>query len=126
MAPGAVSTLLAIDKQHAAKKRRIVSQAFSDNALRDSEPYVLANVRDLVDKVGGTTKQGLGEKEAAWTEPLDMSRWMSWLGFDTMGDLVFGRPFGTMGLSRRIEKLFVCWLRRRGEIIPWRLRRLCT
>ncbi|GAB7359126.1 hypothetical protein MBLNU230_g5194t1 [Neophaeotheca triangularis] len=97
VAPGAVSTLLAIDKQQAAKKRRIVSQAFSDSALRDTEQYVLDNVRELVGKIGDATKQGWGEMKSVWTEPLDLSQWMSWLGFDIMGDLVFGRPFGTIG-----------------------------
>lgn len=95
-APQAISTLLATEKQHHARKRRIMGQAFSDTALRGFEQYVLGHTQDLVDRIGGVVG-GSGLEKAGWSAPLDMANWCNWLVFDIMGDLVFGRSFGTLG-----------------------------
>lgn len=95
-APQAISTLLAIEKQHHARKRRIMGQAFSDAALKGFEQYVLGHVQDLVDRIGGIANRP-GPEKTQWSIPLDMADWCNWLVFDIMGDLVFGRSFGTLG-----------------------------
>ncbi|KAI5358294.1 putative cytochrome P450 [Septoria linicola] len=98
-APQAISTLLATEKAHHARKRRVMGQAFSDSAMKGMEQYVLGHVEDLVNRVGEGVESSDSEK--GWSKPLDMASWCNWLVFDIMGDLVFGRSFGTLG--ERVE-----------------------
>lgn len=105
-APQAISTLLATEKAHHARKRRVMGQAFSDGAMKGMEQYVLGHVEDLVNRVGEVVEKesaGEGEKNGKgdWSKPLDMAAWCNWLVFDIMGDLVFGKSFGTLG--ERVE-----------------------
>jgi cytochrome P450 len=95
-APQAISTLLATEKQHHARKRRIMGQAFSDSALRGFEQYVLGHVEDLVERIKSAANSS-NSQESRWSAPQDMSNWCNWLVFDIMGDLVFGKSFGTLG-----------------------------
>jgi cytochrome P450 len=95
-APNAVSTLLATEKQQHARKRRVMGQAFSEQAVRGFEQYVLGHVEDLVDRIGARLNHSK-EVGSSWSAPLDMAAWCNWLVFDIMGDLVFGRSFGTLG-----------------------------
>lgn len=73
--PGAFNTHTAIDKTIHGRKRRIVSQGFSDAALRAAEPFILDKVQKLCNgllSTGNTTD----EKPAnGWTKPRDMSKW---------------------------------------------------
>ena len=84
--PTAISTLLATEKAHHARKRRVMAQAFSDSAMKNLEVYVQEHIQALIDKVGATVKQPTGSKK--WSKPLDMQKWGNWLVFDIMGDLV--------------------------------------
>lgn len=96
-APAAISTLLATEKAHHARKRRVMGQAFSDSAMKGLEQYVQEHVQELVEKLDDIViKPAEGEK-GQWSGPLDMASWCNWLVFDIMGDLVFGRSFGTLG-----------------------------
>ncbi|KAF7194271.1 Cytochrome P450 monooxygenase [Pseudocercospora fuligena] len=95
-APTAISTLLATEKAHHARKRRIMGQAFSDSALKGFEEYVVALTDNLVNRVQTAVARADGEK-TRWSAPLDMAAWCNWLVFDIMGELVFGRSFGTLG-----------------------------
>ncbi|SMY28276.1 unnamed protein product [Zymoseptoria tritici ST99CH_1A5] len=101
-APTAISTLLATEKQHHARKRRIMGQAFSESALRGFEGFVVGHVEDLVGRIGevvgsSSSSSSRGQEGEKWSAPLDMANWCNWLVFDIMGDLVFGRSFGTLG-----------------------------
>lgn len=95
-APGAISTLLATEKAHHARKRRVLGQAFSDQALRGLEQYVIGHVKDIVDRIGVAVKRPGGE-EQCWSSEIDMAKYCNWLVFDIMGELVFGKSFGTLG-----------------------------
>ena len=86
-APNAISTLLATDKAQHARKRRVMAQAFSDQALKGLEQYVIQHAQDLVDRIGVAVKRPGGEKQR-WSKALDMQKWCNWLVFDIMGDLV--------------------------------------
>ena len=88
-APNAVSTLLATEKAQHARKRRVMGQAFSDQAVKGLEQYVLSHVQDLVDRIDVETQRFESEKQT-WSKPLDMQKKCNWLVFDIMGDLVSG------------------------------------
>ena len=69
VAPNAISTLLATDKAQHARKRRVMGQAFSDQAVKGLEQYVLQHVQDLVDRIGVAVNRPGGEKQR-WSKPL--------------------------------------------------------
>lgn len=58
---GAYSTQSCMDKQEHLFRRRILSQAFSERALRDAETFVMNNVKIFCDRMGeGAEKKGPG------------------------------------------------------------------
>ena len=64
------------------------------------EHYILANVRAfcaaLVDRSSGSPKtQEKSQKD--WSSPRNMTDWCSYLTFDVLGDLSFGKSFEMLG-----------------------------
>ncbi|KAL6703023.1 hypothetical protein ACN47E_010299 [Coniothyrium glycines] len=101
--PRAVSVHSAIDKAQHARKRRVMSHAFSDAAIKSLERYVLANVRvgcEMLARKSGREQVRVGgaggEKDAGWNDAWNAAHWCEWLVFDIMGDLVFGKAFGML------------------------------
>ncbi|KAI8934053.1 hypothetical protein NX059_008819 [Plenodomus lindquistii] len=96
--PKAVSVHSSIDKVQHARKRRVMSHAFSDQAIKSLEKYILANVRVGCELLGRkrTGRIGVEEKEQDWNEAWNAAHWCEWLVFDIMGDLVFGKAFGML------------------------------
>ena len=101
--PGAVSTHTAIDLKVHGRKRRVMSHAFSDAALKGVEDFVLEHVSNYINALTGRFNRSTTSKEAsvlhsgsAWSEPKNISKWSTYLGFDVMGDLSFGRGFGML------------------------------
>ena len=97
--PKAVSVHSAIDKLQHARKRRVMSHAFSDSAIKSLEKYILANVRVGCELLGKRTNGGITEKredEKGWNDQWNAAHWCEWLVFDIMGDLVFGKAFGML------------------------------
>jgi cytochrome P450 len=87
---GDFSTQTVIDKKEHAFRRRVLSPAFSDGALRDAEKYIDANVRKLMQKLGD------GAATDGWTEPKNFATWSTAFGFDFIGDLSFGSNFNLL------------------------------
>lgn len=77
------------DRQVHARKRRVLSAAFADNAVREAQRFILGNVRTFCDVVG----EGLAGDGKGWTVPKNMSDWCSYLAIDILGDLSFGKAF---------------------------------
>ncbi|KAJ8116848.1 hypothetical protein OPT61_g1828 [Boeremia exigua] len=100
--PAAVSVHSAIDKMQHARKRRVMSSAFSDAAIRNLEKYILANVRvgcEMLGRRSGGETHAPDEKFAngqGWNGAWNAAHWAEWLVFDIMGDLVFGKAFGML------------------------------
>lgn len=82
------------DKEQHARKRRVLSQAFSDAAMREMQRYILANIRTFCHQIG-LPDGGAGddEKKSGWTQPRNMSDWCNYLAMDILGDLSFGKAF---------------------------------
>jgi hypothetical protein len=78
--PAAISTLLATERGHHARKRRIMGQAFSEGAMRDLEKYVLENVRVWEGEVGRRV-DAVKKNENRWTDGVDMGKWCNYLVF---------------------------------------------
>jgi cytochrome P450 len=100
-APDVFSTHTAIDHAAHARKRRVMSYAFSEAALKGVEDYVLVHVKEYLQRLAGmssadNTRAAMGKTDE-WTDGRDVSKWSSYLGFDVMGDLCFGKAFGMLG-----------------------------
>lgn len=78
--------------------------AFSETAMKGMEGYVVGLVEDFIGRVGevvdctaGGEEKEEEEGKEKWSKCLNMSQWCNWLVFDIMGELVFGKSFGTLG-----------------------------
>lgn len=79
--PAGPSILSAISNDVHARKRRVLSQAFSDKAIRSTEDYTLTHIRRFCEKLAMTS------------EPLDMAKWCTFLTGDVLGEVCFGNSF---------------------------------
>ncbi len=77
------------DKEVHARKRRVLSQAFSDGAMKEMEKYILANIRTFCDEIGG----GASHDRKGWSTPKNMADWCNYLAMDILGDLSCWKAF---------------------------------
>lgn len=87
---GAQSTHTEIDRDRHAFRRRVLGHAFSDSAIRSAETFVLANIRTWCKHLGE------GAPPGEWTREKNMDEWCTYLAYEVMGDLVFGKRFNVM------------------------------
>lgn len=88
------NTHSSIDKHAHSRKRRVLSHAFSDTAVKAMERYILQNVRAFTDGLGGGPKAS--DEKKGWGVAQNMADWANYLTFDVMGDLCFGKAFGML------------------------------
>ena len=95
------NTHSSIDKASHARKRRVLSHAFSETALKSMEKYMLTNVRLFCERLSPQPSLGkaLASKQTEWNMALNMADWSNYLTFDVMGDLAFGQTFGMLERS---------------------------
>lgn len=79
------------DRNIHAAHRRVMEHAFTEKSLRSSQMYLIQNVRTFQDVILQSSKDGKD-----WSQPFNMSQWSTYLNYDIMGDLVFGRRFDLM------------------------------
>jgi cytochrome P450 len=89
-APGAFSTFTAIDKETHRRKRKVFSQAFSDQAIKAFEPTILCLVDIFISQLARAIPHGTVER---WTEPLNMTPRARYYATDVMGEFGFGKSF---------------------------------
>jgi cytochrome P450 len=95
----APSVHTAIDKIVHARKRRILSHGFSDNAMRELEPQLMACTNTFVAQIYNQNQREAPracEEEMAWSQPYDLAMWSNNLMFDVMGALVFSKSYGML------------------------------
>ncbi|PYI08359.1 benzoate 4-monooxygenase cytochrome P450 [Aspergillus sclerotiicarbonarius CBS 121057] len=100
-----ISIFNAIDRSVHARKRRVMSQAFSDQAVRAMEPHILSTIRDWCLALGdqhpnqqqelGDATKGRKDANDGWSRPKDMVHWSACLIFDALGEICFGKTFNT-------------------------------
>jgi cytochrome P450 len=86
------NTHSSIDKAAHARKRRVLSHAFSDTAIKVMEKYILQNMRSFTHGLGASAS----DEKKGWSRPQNMADWCNYLTFDIMGDLCFGKAFGML------------------------------
>lgn len=77
------------DKDVHARKRRVLSYAFSDGAIKEVERYILANIRTFCAEIG----KGVSSVSKGWSAPKNMTDWCNYLTMDVLGDLCYGKAF---------------------------------
>ena len=90
-APGAYSTFTAIDKETHRRKRRVLSQAFSDQAIKEFEPVILNHVDIFVNQLAKDIPSH--DSHDQWSTPLNMTPLSRYYATDCMGDFGFGKSF---------------------------------
>ncbi|KAL4966006.1 cytochrome P450 [Aspergillus stella-maris] len=73
------------DKAWHAQRRRVWDRGFTTKAIGQYMPRIRENCKDLITQL----------KKRAGT-PVNASLWMSYFGFDVMGDLTFGKSFNML------------------------------
>ncbi|OAP60083.1 hypothetical protein AYL99_05085 [Fonsecaea erecta] len=84
------SVLTASDKRVHGRKRRVISQGFSEAAIRGYEPVIKDHVSILCRRLLANDGQHpVPQAPGAWSLPLDMSKFANYLSFDIMTDVIF-------------------------------------
>ncbi|EAU32612.1 conserved hypothetical protein [Aspergillus terreus NIH2624] len=97
---GVYNTHNVIDKTVHGRKRRVLSQAFSDQALKSMEDVILLHVRQLCAALAGPQADGHHAEEQKGTVQ-NIGDWFSYLTYDVMGELCFGKSFDMLVSSGR-------------------------
>ncbi|KAH8693928.1 cytochrome P450 [Talaromyces proteolyticus] len=84
----ATNTLTETDRKKHGKKRRLISQAFSDSTLKSYEDAVLTHVQQLCDEL--VSNEGKPVPKDEWAPAKNISRWCDYFTFDVMTSVIFG------------------------------------
>lgn len=87
------STFNTLEKGTQSRKRRILSHAFSPQALEGADEIIVRNT----DRWADILKQQDSSARQDWTEARDMTQYCDWFAFDTAVDLAFGKTFNLLG-----------------------------
>ena len=98
--PGAFDTHNIINKAQHSRKRRVMSQAFSETALKGLEKYVLTHVRTFVRLLADCEPHNSDDDKQP---SKNLAHLTNWFCFDVIGDLCFGK---TLGMLTREEWRF--------------------
>lgn len=79
------------DKEVHARKRRVLSHAFAEGAMKEMQRYILGNVRTFCEQIG--MLDGAPADSKGWSAPRNMADWCNYLAMDILGDLSFGKAF---------------------------------
>ncbi|KAL8682522.1 MAG: hypothetical protein Q9186_001469 [Xanthomendoza sp. 1 TL-2023] len=82
------SVFIAGDSDH-ARMRRVINQAFSDQALRDQEPRIQSHVQSLMQQIDAAASKN--------DRVVDLNQWYNFAAFDMIADAALGEPFNTLG-----------------------------
>lgn len=95
----ALNTLTIRDKKEHGRRRRIISQGFSDSAIRSFAPEMLQLVNKFCDCLIQDNDEVSDEKVGpdGWQPARNMAKWCSYLSFDIMSDLIFGKIYDLLG-----------------------------
>lgn len=78
-----IATIIGDRKKHSFRKR-FHSQALSASSIKGLEESILINLRKFCHFLDM-------ESSGHWTTAKDVTQWMAYLSFDTIGDLTFSR-----------------------------------
>ena len=83
---GTAPGILAADKEHHTRYRRVLAHGFSDKGIRAQQPLIKGHIDQLLRKLD----------ECCGPEAVNICAWYNWATFDIIGDLAFGESFGCL------------------------------
>lgn len=86
---GSYGLVWEVNPHEHARRRRLISEGFSDKSLREQEPIIRKYVDLLMQRM----------RENAGTV-INLNAWFNYTTFDIIGDLTFGEPFDCLKNSR--------------------------
>ncbi|KAI0877838.1 cytochrome P450 [Hypoxylon argillaceum] len=95
LASKAPNMLTMSDKTQHARRRRVISQAFSEGSMRKFEPILVAKLDRFCQLL-----RACQEDSDQWTSPLNMASRFNYLVFDILTTVAFGADYNTMEQSR--------------------------
>ncbi|KAL7804862.1 cytochrome P450 [Trichoderma aethiopicum] len=84
-------SIIDANRENHSRLRKSMANGFSNQAMIDQQPLILAYVEKLFAKL---------DEEIAKGEKIDMVARYNWTTFDIIGDLAFGEPFGCLENSK--------------------------
>ena len=99
MSPSTTPNLIsAVDKNVHSFKRKVISQAMTDQYLKTMQTRILAHIEDFVSMLGSDADVAGGSPvpAGAWAAPKDLSVAADWLTFDVISDLTYGKALGML------------------------------
>lgn len=92
-----------VDKSVHARKKRVMSQAFSEKAVKGMEPHILSAIRTWTSTLrhdpvidGSREKQqdtNGGNTKPTWSTSRDMAKYSAYMVFDVLGEILLGETF---------------------------------
>lgn len=79
-----------------ARKRKVLNTVFTDSSVRSAATFIIKRI-DRWNELSVTGHD--------WSEPIDFTKWIDSLIFDILGDLCFGKSFGTMEFGENPFKI---------------------
>ncbi|KAI4864002.1 cytochrome P450 [Hypoxylon rubiginosum] len=83
-----ILNIIGAHREEHTRVRRVLSHAFSAQAMLNQEPIIKMYVDQLFEQLHKECRNG--------TRPLNMVEWFNFTTFDVIGDLAFGEPFGCL------------------------------
>ncbi|KAE8389275.1 cytochrome P450 [Aspergillus alliaceus] len=96
----AQNTMSCINKQAHAFKRRILSQVFTEHALKGVEDRILSHVRQFCAILGGPFLSKAPDSSVGWGPSMDLAPLCDYLSFDVISDLCYGKSFSMLESDR--------------------------
>jgi Cytochrome P450 len=92
---GVYNTHNVINKTVHGRKRRVLSHAFSDHALKSMEGVMLLHIRRFCDVLAGDIygKERISPGGTKGSVVWNLAEWFGYLTYDVMGELCFGKSF---------------------------------
>ncbi|KAL9074807.1 MAG: hypothetical protein Q9157_004239 [Trypethelium eluteriae] len=97
-APGTYNTHTCIDKALHKRKRKVISQAFSEQAMRAFEPTIIDCVDIFLEKLEQSEDGSRCGGE--WSHPTNISALCKYLTLDVLGHFGFGQSFEMQNSDR--------------------------
>lgn len=90
-----------INKMAHARKRRVMSHGFADQAIRSMERFINWEINEfcrvMYDRTSAVVRSAHPSEESeGWSPAKNIAQLCDWLAFDIMGNLVFGKAFGML------------------------------
>lgn len=92
----ALNTLTVRDKKDHGRRRRVISQGFSDAAVRNYEPSMLVLINRLCDRLLRPIGEDVEHQPGEWHSARNMAQWCNYAAFDIMADLIFAGKYNLL------------------------------